>query len=361
MTSVSTRLVWISAPLFAALWLAFLIGVRYSGHASGVFYTGRDATVPAAIDAHTFRVPDKVGYDGQFYHMIAHDPWNQRGFVLQTDNPSLRWRRIGVPALAWTLAGGNDAWIDWTYIGVEFAFLVLGAWWAGRLAPLLLTIPAVLVSLDRMTVDLPLAVLAYGLLRFPDSRYVFVMLCAAPLIRETGILLVAGWVVWRLLAGQWKQALAGALCGLPAIAWWLWVAAHVPPDGTAWLAKWPLAGVVSHTMSIAAPGRISAAFVTEMLALCGCWIALALPLWLITRQRGLAEITAVLFLGFFSMFGRQDIWDSAYATGRTLSPLLVMLGWIALRDRLWIAALPLALILPRIALQYVAEIVTRQQ
>lgn len=119
MTSVSTRAVWISVPLFAALWLAFLIGVRYSGHASGVFYTGRDATVPAAIDAHTFRVPDKVGYDGQFYHMIAHDPWNQRGFVLQTDNPSLRWRRIGVPALAWTLAGGNDAWIDWTYIGVD--------------------------------------------------------------------------------------------------------------------------------------------------------------------------------------------------------------------------------------------------
>ena len=75
----------------------------------------------------------------------------------------------------------------------------------------------------------------------------------------------------------------------------------------------------------------------------------------------MAEVTAVLFLGFFSMFGRQDIWDSAYATGRTLSPLLVMLGWIALRDRLWIAALPLALILPRIALQYLAEIVTRQQ
>lgn len=98
--------------------------------------------------------------------------------------------------------------------------------------PLLLTIPAVLVSLDRMTIDLPLAVLTLGLLRFPESRYVFAILCAAPLIRETGILLVAGWVLWRLLARRWNDAMAGAACGLPGLAWWLWVSVQTPADGT---------------------------------------------------------------------------------------------------------------------------------
>lgn len=338
------------------LWLVFLIALRYSGHPSGLFYTGRNVVLPPELDAHTYRVADPVGYDGQYYHMLAHDPWNQRGFVRYMDNPSLRWRRIGVPALAWIFAGGTGTWVDWTYIAVEFALLVLGAWWAGRFGVLLLTIPAVLVSLDRMTIDLPLAVLTVGLLRFPGSSYVFVILCAAPLIRETGILLVAGWVLWRLLAGHWKQALAGAACTLPALAWWLWVAANTTADGTRWFAQWPFAGLLSYSLSITAPDRISAAFVTEMLALCGCWIALALPLWLVARRRGLAELTALLFLLFFSMFGRQDIWDSAYATGRTLSPLLILLGWTALRDRFWIATLPILLFLPRIALQYIAEL-----
>jgi hypothetical protein len=338
------------------LWLIFLIGVRYSGHASGLFYTGRGVALPPELNAHTFRVADPVGYDGQYYHMLAHDPWNQRGFVAFMDNPSLRWRRIGVPALAWLLAGGYDAWIDWTYLAVEFGFLLLGAWWAGRYSALLLTIPAVLVSLDRMTIDLPLAVLSLGLLRFAESRYVFAILCAAPLIRETGILLVAGWVLWRLLGRRWKDALAGAACGIPALAWWLWVSAHTPADRTAWLAPWPFSGLLGYTLSIPAPGQISAAFVTEMLALCGFWIALALPFWLLAKRRGLPELTAAMFLLFFSMFGRQDIWDSAYATGRTLSPLLILLGWIALRDRFWIAAAPVLLILPRIALQYIAEL-----
>lgn len=343
-------------PLLAMLWLAFLIGFRYSGHESGLFYTGRAVSLPRELEPHTFRVADDVGYDGQYYHLIAHDPWNQRGFILQTDNPSLRWRRIGVPALAWLFAGGRDALIDWAYIAVQFAFLVLGAWWAGRFVPLLLTIPAVLVSLDRMTIDLPLAVLTLGLLRFPESRYVFAILCAAPLIRETGILLVAGWVLWRLLARRWNDAMAGAACGLPGLAWWLWVSVQTPADGTGWLAPWPFSGLLGYTLPISAPDRISAAFVTETLALCGCWVALALPAWLIARRRGLPEITAVLFLLFFSMFGRQDFWDSAYATGRTLSPLLIVLGWIGLRDRLWIATFPVLFILPRIALQYVAEL-----
>lgn len=75
-------------PLLAMLWLAFLIGFRYSGHESGLFYTGRAVSLPRELEPHTFRVADDVGYDGQYYHLIAHDPWNRRGFILQTDNPA---------------------------------------------------------------------------------------------------------------------------------------------------------------------------------------------------------------------------------------------------------------------------------
>ena len=38
-----------------------------------------------------------------------------------------------------------------------------------------------------------------------------------------------------------------------------------------------------------------------------------------------------------------------------MSPLLIMLGLLSLRGRSWVFALPLLLILPRIALQYQAQ------
>jgi hypothetical protein len=56
------------------------------------------------------------------------------------------------------------------------------------------------------------------------------------------------------------------------------------------------------------------------------------------------------------MLGRLDIWTSAYAAGRTMSPLLLVLGLLALRGRNWVFAAPLLLMLPRIALQYQAQL-----
>jgi hypothetical protein len=59
---------------------------------------------------------------------------------------------------------------------------------------------------------------------------------------------------------------------------------------------------------------------------------------------------------FAATLGMFDIWESAYAYGRTMSPLLIVFGLIALRDRKPTFAVPLALILPRIALQYEAQL-----
>jgi hypothetical protein len=39
-----------------------------------------------------------VGYAAQFYHLIAHDPLNRRGFLSYVDNQRLRW--FFVPRIA---------------------------------------------------------------------------------------------------------------------------------------------------------------------------------------------------------------------------------------------------------------------
>jgi len=43
-------------------------------------------------------VNDDVGYAAQFYHLIAHDPLNRRGFLSYVDNQRLRW--FFVPRIA---------------------------------------------------------------------------------------------------------------------------------------------------------------------------------------------------------------------------------------------------------------------
>jgi hypothetical protein len=364
------------AMLGAASWEVLNIAFLYEGNPTGLFYTGTKTPLPAAITGgHTYRVSDEVGYDGQFYHLIAHDPLNRRGFISFVDNPRLRWRRIGVPGLAALLAGGSDRLVDYIYIAIELAFVFLGTLWLSRyvenrnLHPALgltfLLIPAVAVSLDRLTIDLPLAAICIGLALSADMRkpswQVYAMLCAAPLIRETGLLLVLGWCVTRMVQRDVRGGILGAASVIPAAAWWLYVARNTPADGTPWLSTYPFSGIVNRTLQGTGDPTstlwLRTANVFEGVALAGMWLALILAFYLAwKKQWKFIEITAILFAAFAAAMGKFDLWSSAYATGRTLSPLLILLTLMAFDKRHYLFAVPLLLVVPRIALQYEAQL-----
>jgi hypothetical protein len=363
------------ALLLAVLWLTLNVCFNYQGHISGLFYTGATAQIPAPLEAHTYRVKDEKGYDAVFYHMIAHDPLIRRGFIPYVDNPQLRWRRIGVPALASLLAAGSDRFVDYTYVAIQLAFVFLGAFWLSCYAKTcntsalwglaFLLIPAVLVSLDRMTIDLPLAALCIALVLYGSKSGpqwpIYSILCAAPLVRETGMVLVVAWCICSALRRRWSAALLGAACAAPAILWWAYVRSRLSMDGTPWLSQYPFSGLIERTIqgtgnpTFTAWLRVADAF--EWLALAGIWFALLLALYFLFRRRpGLIELTTLVFMIFAATLGKYDIWASAYATGRTMSPLLIMLGIFALKERRYLFALPLLLILPRMALQYEAQL-----
>jgi hypothetical protein len=186
-------------------------------------------------------------------------------------------------------------------------------------------------------------------------------LAAAPLVRETGMVLVAAWCAYAVLRRDARAAGIGALCAVPGSGWWAFVQAHTPPDATPWLAWYPFSGLVERTLhGINAPTftlwlKTAAAF--EAFALAGMWLALGCAVWLLWKRRwGLAEAIAVAFAVFAAALGKADIWASAYAMGRTMSPLLIVLGLIALRDRRAVFAVPCLLVLPRLALQYEAQL-----
>ncbi len=175
------------------------------------------------------------------------------------------------------------------------------------------------------------------------------------------MVLVAGWCLYSALRREWRAAVVGAACGLPAVAWWSYVHSRTPVDGTHWLSTYPFSGIIERTLQgVTDPTytwwlRAAAGF--EELALAGIWLALVLAGYLVWKRRfGLIEVAAILFAVFTAALGKLDIWSSAYATGRTMSPLLIMLGLLALRDRRFVFALPMLLVVPRIALQYEAQI-----
>jgi hypothetical protein len=364
----------------AGVWLVADVELNFDGHLSGLFYTGMKTPLPSGpVGDHTWRVHDDKGYDGEFYHLIAHDPLNRQGFLAYVDNPLYRWRRIGIPALAYVLAGGNDTCIDGMFVALQLGFLFAGAFWLSRYAQefgrnpawglSFLAIPGVAISLDRMTVDLPVAALTVGLLLYSGvtvSRWrLYTVLIAAPLIRETGLILIFGWCVWRMVQRDLRGALTGAACAIPAVAWYLYAALHTQPDPTSFLAGYPFGGLVTWTRYALAHPRESygarASTVLEFLALGGIWLAFLLSMALVVRllrssRDGLPEILAVAFTVFASLIGYQDIWATAYGIGRTLSPLLMALAAISLRDGSVLYGLPLLAIVPRIALQFAAEI-----
>ena len=87
------------------------------------------------------------------------------------------------------------------------------------------------------------------------------------------------------------------------------------------------------------------------------WLSLVLAFYLAWKRRWkFIEITAILFAVFTATLGRFDLWSSAYATGRTMSPLLILLALLAFQSRRGLYAFPLLFFVPRIALQYEAEL-----
>src|ERR1044072_1877409 len=124
-SKVACAFVVCMSVLLVFSWTVAWIHYVFGGNWTAVFYTGADLRVPPDLDAQTYRVP-KVGYDGQFYRCLAHDPFLRKGYGSYVDSPRLRFGRILVPFLAWLLGAGQSRWIDGAYVAVRMLFLALG-------------------------------------------------------------------------------------------------------------------------------------------------------------------------------------------------------------------------------------------
>jgi hypothetical protein len=379
--------IWAAAAVgLLLLWQFLNVHYNRAGNWTALFLVGRDLPAPPELAGETYLFPGN-GYDGEFYRYVAHDPFIQRGYVRYLDVPALRYRRILIPVLAYVLAIGRQNWIDASYIAVIALFVFLGAFWTGRWAALagfspawglaFLMVPATLISMDRMTVDVGVAAFAAGCAVFYSvgDRFKFLMvLVLACLVHEAGALLAVGACLFELAHRRFGRALLWACATLPMFAWLLWVRARIPektvitaPVGLARAAQTSLFYFLFHPPHYPLPSALEfIARSADLLSLAALLAAAVLAFFLLGR-RPLSPIAitnalfAALILVMPFFWRHPDVWFDVNGYGRILSPLLILTAmlWAARENRAlrpWIGLLPIACIDLRLGLQFSSAI-----
>ena len=366
----------IVAVLFFWLWQFLTVRYNYGGNWTGLFCIAPHMPVPAFLKSERLYIfRDTQGFDGQIYHLIAHDPWMRRGSADAILSPTYRYQRILVPALAWCLALSQDGWIHRAYFAVILGFVFLGVYWLSRIAAgaglnpawglVFALAPATIISIDRMTIDIALAALTLGFALYAEAGAdwrVAGILVLAGLTRETAVSMIAAYAFFLVTRKRYRAAALAAASALPAVAWFAYLARmHPEPSELSVVLGWiPLAGLVDallhpwpYTLS---PFKNAAAVTFDYVAQAGIVVTLALSIRLAIERRWTAQTSVIYALALPSLFIRSgDFWPSAYAFGRPFTPLILLVAMQYL-CRPWLAFLPMFLVDTRISLNLVSQI-----
>ena len=291
-------------------------------------------------------------------------PLFKRVFQSSLDCPRFRYRRILVPFSAWLLAGGQDRFVDRAYLVTIWLWVFAGTLWTGLVARergahpgwslAFLFVPAVTVSLDRLTMDVALVALTAGLVYYTSRQN---WLEVAFVRQEYG----ADFTLMRPI--PWLRAAGMAVSVVPALAWYLYVVLHTAPVGTGGLVSAiPFAGILTRLLH-PVPYRFffaanALATVLDYAALAGIVAAIVYcgVYWrrLLRQPEGVA---AFAFVALVAVVSSPEVWEHAYGFARGFSPLLLLVGLDGFRSRSPSAALPVALTAPRIGLEMGLQLV----
>jgi hypothetical protein len=360
-----------AAVLCCALGASFqwlTVRANYGGNPTALFLHGSQFPLPPGLAfEHIYVFPNSGGYDGQSYHYMAHDPLQRTDIGRAVPDPSLRYPRVLLPAMAHLLALGRAEWIDTAFFVCNLFFLGIGAYWLAILlgragippmyAVLYVITPVAIVSLDRMLVDLALASLALGFAVYlnPEQPWkLYAILAAAPLCRESGFFLLVAWLLYLATGRRYRQIALYATAAIPAVCWIFWVRTRIPGAAALGLGVFvPFSGIIdalTHPRSF--PFSAPVVAVIHMLyglQLFGILLGLALPFrdW---RKFGIDPLRTVCLL--WAVYGialPPGIYDDPISAPRILAPLLMF-------EFLRGERLPLILVTPRVWLELAPQV-----
>lgn len=370
------------AVLATAAWWTLAVRFAYDGRWNALYCTGSRIQMPEWLESREplYRVTGPVGYDGQWFHLLAHRPLQFRESASYMDAPRLRVQRILLPLAAWLLAFGRLEWVDPAYFALMLALLGAGVWWTALLAELrgasplwglaFLVLPSSLSSIDRMLSDGPLVAAAAGLFYFAETgrwRAAWTVAALAPFIRETGLILTAAGCAVVLWQRRWRLAAAWA-CAPAAFFAWQHSIRDLPAGlGFSW--KAPFASAIRLILQVTdypyAPWLRRALQIADMASLAGFLVSCALVLAVAWRRRrewhcpeGVAWHAGALFGAAALVLVHLEprhAWDDFYSYGRVFSPIFLVLLLDGLeRNRTAMPAALLALVAARMGIQFVS-------
>jgi hypothetical protein len=336
----------VAAGAIAFWWLA-AIRYAYHGQATALFMIGERTPMPDWLEKSEtlYRWKGGGGYDGQYFHLLAHAPLAFHELASMMDRPRMRCQRILIPALVWLLASGRMEWIDPVYYAVILLSLAAGVWCTARLAQrnaaspwwglAFLALPASIGSAERMLVDGPLMAAAAGVVLLLESgRWpaAWILAAAAPFVRETGLLIVAAVVIVNLAKRAWMSAALWAAAGAPFLLWLLMI--RDLPGGMDF--RW--AGLFHSAVRLASEGEPYSRYPQyrawlhglDLIVLAGFLSACAASLqllWSAWRRRAplslplsMAAVSAGAALALCHLEPRHA-WDSVFSLGRVFAPV----------------------------------------
>ncbi len=378
MNSLRAAAYGIAAVLALWSWQILTVHYNYGGNWTALFCIAPHMPVPPFLRQEKLYIfQGSAGFDGQVFHLIAHDPWLRRGSAEAIVGPAFRYQRILVPALAWCLALGQDPWIHRAYYTVVLAFAFLGVYWMSLLAAgkglshawglAFLLAPACITSIDRMTADIAMAAFTAGFAFYvgQDSRWkVIAVLTCAALTKEPALPIIGGYTLYLITRKRFIDAVWAGASALPAIAWFFYLSRKLPaePSALATLFTWiPGGGLVTallHPVSYPLTPFKNAVGVTfDYVALAGVIIALAFAARLALQRRWDGQTAAIYALAAAPLFFPGGAyWTEAYAFGRTLTPFLLLTAFQSLAERPWLSLLPMMLIDARISLNLLSQV-----
>jgi hypothetical protein len=365
----------LAAVVFVASWQWATVSANYGGNWTALFSTGAlRQQPPIALSEHVYVFPNSNGFDGQFYHYIAHDPFLRSDLKNYIDDARLRYRRILIPLLAYALALGQSDFIDRSYEAICLLSIGLGTYWSCRLAQnsgltaawglLFLALPAIPITLDRLVVDAGLAALAAAFLYYSPkpSWKLFVVLACAAMTRETGFLLLLAYCSFLAWRREFQASATFLLAAIPAAAWYAY--AQVKTMGSPYPVSFiPFSAIlrVLRHPSRYPPGTpfADAIRAADYLALAGVLMAFGLAFFCFARGPwDPPRIAAMLFATLAIVLQRTDHWQNVYDFGRVYTPALLCIAAIAAQYRNpWLLA-PIVMMLPRIAIQLASQMLS---
>ena len=205
---------------------------RYDGDPTGFVQFGSQAVASIGPPAGAHILAGTIGYDGQFYYVLALAPEIDSHARSVFDPFEYRAQRIAYPAIAWLVSpGGNEGGLPWALLAVNVAFALLAtaaaaAWLrshgsSGWLALAVGLTPGVLMTILRDLTDVVGLAAALGALwawSGRRERLTATLLVLAVLARETMLILAAvlAYDAWRRRR-RGEQAMPPALLVLPAL------------------------------------------------------------------------------------------------------------------------------------------------